>query len=74
MGFCLKMCIGCRPGLGVVYFFCARAPHDHRLSVPERSEGTEVSKMAIREETVFWEFRGFPGAAWFLEPTAEEFW
>ena len=43
-------------------------------SVPERSEGTEVSKMAIREETVFWEFRGFPGAAWFLKPTAEEFW
>ena len=24
------------------------------LSVPERSEGTEVSKMAIREGTVFW--------------------
>ena len=24
------------------------------LSVPERSEGTEVSKMAIREGAVFW--------------------
>ena len=31
------------------------------LSVPERSEGTEVSKMAIREGTVFWGvWGGFP--------------
>ena len=30
-------------------------------SVPERSEGTEVSKMAIREGTVFWGvWGGFP--------------
>ena len=27
---------------------------DERLSVPELSEGTEVSKMAIREGIVFW--------------------
>ena len=32
-----------------------------KLSVPERSEGTEVSKMAIREGTVFWGvWGGFP--------------
>ena len=31
------------------------------FSVPERSEGTEVSKMAIREGTVFWGvWGGFP--------------
>ena len=47
-----QVCTDCNYNQGL------RNTSNQGLSVPERSEGTEVSKMAIREGIVFWGFGG----------------